>query len=69
MTRALPGRCGACRHFENDSAKLEVAFPGFAAMGSGFSSVRDGDGLCAVHDVYLSNRAGCDRFEARSKAF
>jgi hypothetical protein len=67
MTRVLPGRCAACRHFDNDSTRLEATFPGFATMGSGFSSVRDGDGLCAIHDLYLSNRAGCDRFQALSK--
>jgi hypothetical protein len=67
MIRVTPGRCGACRHFENDSAKLEATFPGFASMGSGFSSVRDGDGLCGLHDLYLSNRAGCDRFDVRFK--
>lgn len=66
MTRVLPGRCAACRHFNNDGAKLEAAFPGFATMGSGFSSVRSDDGLCAFHDIYLSNQAGCDYFNARA---
>jgi hypothetical protein len=67
MIRVIPGRCGACSHFENDSAKLEATFLGCATMGSGFSSVRDGDGLCGLHDLDLSNRAGCNRFEVRFK--
>jgi hypothetical protein len=65
MTTEPPRRCGACQHFENGGKNLEEAFPGLVAMGSGFSSVRGGDGLCAVHELYLSYRAGCNRFEAR----
>jgi hypothetical protein len=64
-TPALPGRCGACHQFANDPASLEAAFPGLATMGSGFASVRANDGLCKLRQVYLSDRAGCARFEEK----
>jgi hypothetical protein len=66
MNSALPRCCGACRHFENDGAKLEAAFLGFRTMGSAFASTRAGDGLCALHQIYLSDRAVCARFEVRT---
>jgi len=66
MIRAVAGRCGACGHFNNAGATLESAFPGMTTMGSGFASARASDGICTLHDVYLSDRAGCDRFEARA---
>jgi hypothetical protein len=60
-----PGRCGACGHFANDGASVEAAFPGLAAMGSGFASVRANDGVCKLRDIYLPDRAGCGRFDGR----
>jgi hypothetical protein len=62
---APPGRCGACRQFANDGTSLETAFPGLVTMGSGFASVRANDGVCKLRGIYLSDRAGCMRFEAR----
>ncbi|MCK8783536.1 hypothetical protein M0638_03965 [Roseomonas sp. NAR14] len=55
-----PGRrCAACRHFEAGAAAVEAAFPGLAAMSSGWASVREADGLCARRGLYLSARDGC----------
>lgn len=65
-TRAVPGRCGACHHFDNEGATLEASFAAMVTMGSGFASVRAGDGICALRGVYLSDRAGCGSFNQRS---
>lgn len=54
--------CGNCIYFQNDPAILEKAWPGLSSMSSGFGSVRDQDGLCKRHDVYLSSWDSCPRF-------
>jgi hypothetical protein len=53
------GVCAACKHFRNDPAALEAAFPGLASLSSARGSVRADDGLCARHDRYLSAWASC----------
>jgi hypothetical protein len=63
--RAVPGRCGACVHFDNEAATLEASFAAMVTMGSGFASVRAGDGICTLRGVYLSDRAGCASFDRR----
>lgn len=55
-------RCGQCRHFDNAPKTLELTLPGLRVMGSGYSSVRVNDGLCAHHDRYLSADYVCDSF-------
>lgn len=60
------GQCRTCAHFRDDPASLEAAFPGLTALGSGYASVRAEDGLCLRHDRYLSGRASCGEFTARS---
>jgi hypothetical protein len=62
----VPGRCGACRHFDNEDATLEANFAALVTMGSGFASVRARDGFCGLRGVYLSDRAGCASFAGRS---
>jgi hypothetical protein len=52
-------RCGACSHFNNAVASIEPAIHGLRVMGSAYSSVRSNDGICAVHDKYLSAQHGC----------
>ena len=65
MTKhASPAKqCGVCRHFCNDPAAVEQAMPGLTSMGSGYASVRSDDGICSVHDRYLTAYSVCDRFE------
>jgi len=62
---ATQGRCGHCAHFCNDPAFLEKAIPGLISMGSAYASVRADDGICGLHDRYLSARSTCANFEAR----
>ncbi len=57
-------KCGRCRHFLNSPDSLETHLPGLQCMGSGYSSVRDRDGLCAIHDRYLSADSVCDAYQA-----
>jgi hypothetical protein len=59
-----PGRCGACVNFCNDPAYLEKAMPGLASLSSAHASVRAEDGVCQLHDRYLSARSSCVHFVA-----
>ena len=60
--------CGACRHFEDDPARIEALIPGLAVMGSARASVRSDDGICREHDLIVSARDSCERFAARLTA-
>jgi hypothetical protein len=55
--------CQHCVHFENDPALVEAAYRGITAMSSGFASVRDRDGFCGRHQLYLSAWDSCPEFE------
>jgi hypothetical protein len=57
--------CGTCKYFNNDPAAIEAAWPGLTSMSSGYASVRDQDGLCSYHEIYLSARDGCPQFSSR----
>ena len=63
---SAPGACRDCRHFSDAPLEVEAAFPGMAAMGSGFGAVRGGDGLCGRHGRYLSGGAYCSSFAPRA---
>jgi hypothetical protein len=54
--------CQGCIHFCNDPALIEALYPGLTTMSSGFASVRDQDGICNYHQLYLSARDGCQKF-------
>jgi hypothetical protein len=58
-------RCAACRFFCADPQELESRIAGLRSFGSGFSSVRAGDGLCEMHGRYLPATAHCASFEPR----
>ncbi len=58
-------RCADCRHFSNAPELLERRIPGLKVMGSGYSAVRTEDGLCALHDRYLSAGYRCASFASR----
>ena len=65
---ALSGKCATCAHFRNDPAYLEQEIPGLASMSSAHASVRADDGICALHDRYLSARSSCAQFKVFSLA-
>ena len=56
--------CRHCAHFHNDPAMVEKVYPGLKTMSSGYASVRDRDGFCDVHQLYLSARDGCPSFQS-----
>ena len=59
-----PPNCARCQHFDNSPTLLEAAIPGLRTLGSGYGAVRGSDGICQLHDRYLSARYGCDDFKA-----
>jgi hypothetical protein len=54
--------CRRCVHFQNDPSLIEATYPGLTAFSSGYASVRDGDGFCNHHQLYLSERDSCQGF-------
>ena len=54
--------CQQCAHFQNDPAFIEESYRGLTAMSSGFASVRDRDGFCHHHQLYLSAEDSCPGF-------
>jgi len=56
--------CQKCAHFQNDPAFIEQVYRGLTAMSSGYASVRDRDGFCNYHQIYLSALDNCPRFVA-----
>jgi hypothetical protein len=61
--------CQDCAHFQNEPALIEKFYPGLTAMSSGFASVRDRDGFCNNHQLYLSARDSCPGFVPRGSDF
>ena len=61
-------RCAACAFFCADPRELEARIPGLRSFGSGFASVRAGDGLCEKNGRYLPASAHCLSFERRGVA-
>ena len=57
-------RCADCVHFDGAAGTLEREIPGLAVMSSGYASVRADDGVCRLHDRYLSGRSRCEAFTA-----
>jgi hypothetical protein len=56
-------RCINCSHFKNTPDYLEQTFKGMNTMSSGHASVRMDDGICNLHEEYLSAYDWCDKFE------
>jgi hypothetical protein len=57
--------CLHCIHFKNSPAHVEEVYPGLTTMSSGYASVRDQDGFCDQHQLYLSARDSCPQFKTR----
>jgi hypothetical protein len=41
---------------------MERVYPGLNTLSSGNASVRKDDGICTLHDLYLSANAHCEQF-------
>lgn len=59
--------CINCTHFRNSPSYLEHVFKGMNTMSSGHASVRKDDGICLVHDIYLSANNTCNKFQAATQ--
>ncbi len=57
--------CQKCMHFQDDPSLIEAAYSGLIILSSGYASVRDGDGFCDHHQLYLSARDSCPHFTQR----
>ncbi len=62
--RAAPA-CATCTFFSTDPLLFEAQLPGLKALGSGFASVRGGDGLCTGHQRLLRATSFCADYSAR----
>jgi hypothetical protein len=58
--------CLRCRHFEHSPAALEAALPGLSSLSSAYAAVRADDGLCSVHQRYVTAASTCPQFSARA---
>lgn len=61
--------CRSCAWFKDDPRLVEEAFVGLKIMSSGYASVRDRDGICGYHQLYLSGRDSCPYFVAKASVF
>jgi hypothetical protein len=59
--------CKNCKWFQNDPAVVEETYRGLTTMSSGFASVRDQDGFCNCHQLYLSATDSCQNFSLSAK--
>jgi len=61
--------CEKCAYFKNDPALIEKTYPGLTVMSSGFASVRDRDGFCNYHQLFLSALDSCPHFAPCTSEF
>jgi len=56
--------CFTCVHFHNSPKYMESVYPGLNTLSSGNASVRKDDGICNLHELYLSADASCEQYES-----
>jgi len=54
--------CLQCKHFRNDAKQLEAELPGLSSFSSAYAAVRSSDGICAVHERYVTASSVCEAF-------
>jgi hypothetical protein len=54
--------CLTCKHFNHAPADLEAALPGLSSLSSAYAAVRSDDGICAVHQRYVTASSVCPAF-------
>jgi hypothetical protein len=55
--------CGNCRHFRGTPTEVEAQLRGMRTLGSAYGAVRATDGICILHDRYLSPSGTCAAYE------
>jgi len=56
--------CFTCKYFHNSPKYMESVYPGLNTLSSGNASVRKDDGICDLHELYLSADASCEQYES-----
>lgn len=59
--------CQHCVYFQNDPAYMEKIYPGLSILSSGYASVRHRDGVCDLHQIYLSASDVCPAYVPQQK--
>jgi hypothetical protein len=54
--------CADCRHFNARPSDIEAALPGLSSLSSAYAAVRSDDGICAVHDRYITASSVCAQY-------
>jgi hypothetical protein len=62
MSAASSPCCLNCKHFKHAPADLEAALPGLSSLSSAYAAVRCDDGICAVHQRYVTASSVCPAF-------
>jgi hypothetical protein len=62
MSPATSPSCLTCRYFKHAPADLEAALPGLSSLSSAYAAVRCDDGICAVHQRYVTASSVCPAF-------
>lgn len=62
MSPAASPSCLTCKYFQHAPAHLEAALPGLSSLSSAYAAVRGDDGICAVHQRYVTASSVCQAF-------
>jgi hypothetical protein len=62
MSQPAAPACLTCKHFNHAPADLEAALPGLSSLSSAYAAVRCDDGICAVHQRYVTASSVCPAF-------
>ena len=62
MSAAASRSCLHCKYFKHAPADLEAALPGLSSLSSAYAAVRCDDGICAVHQRYVTASSLCPAF-------
>jgi hypothetical protein len=62
MSQPASPACLTCKHFNHAPAALEAALPGLSSLSSAYAAVRCDDGICAVHQRYVTASSVCPAF-------
>ena len=55
--------------FQRRPLDLEAALPGLSSLSSAYAAVRSDDGICAVHDRYVTASSLCASYDDRHAAY
>ncbi|MBN1606533.1 MAG: hypothetical protein JW940_07855 [Polyangiaceae bacterium] len=57
--------CGCCREFVDDPAVLEQELPALLILSSAYGDTRGNQGICAVHECWVTPTLSCSGFRPR----